>query len=167
LSVLTSTFLGCNLYMSRRNDEAIQRLRTAVVIDPDFWWPRMWLGRAYARVGRFQEAIAELREAQRIAPLAEVEAALGRTYADAGDRVEASKVLSHLRDRMRDEFVSAGYVAEILVGLGELDEALAALAQAEMDRWYWMVCLSVDPYFDPLRSDPRFKALLKKAGLEK
>ena len=37
---------------------------------------RVWLGRAYARAGRFQEAISELREAKRLAPFAEVEAAL-------------------------------------------------------------------------------------------
>ena len=128
---------------------------------------RVWLGRVYARAGRFPEAIAELREAQRLSPFAEVEAALGRTYADAGDGVEATKVLNHLRERMRDEFVSPGYVAIILVGIGKTDEALAALAEAEVQRWYDVGYWKVDPYLDPLRSNPRFKALLKKVGLEK
>lgn len=68
-------------------------------------------------------------------PLAEVEAFLGRTYADAGDRVEATKVLNHLRARMRDEFVSPGYVALILIGLDKIDEALAELAHAEEEQW--------------------------------
>jgi adenylate cyclase len=167
LSVLTSTHLGFNLFFARRNDEAIQRLRTAVAIDPDFWWARAFLGRAYAHASRFPEAIAELREAQRLSPFAEVEAALGRSYADAGDRVEATKVLNHLRERMRDEFDYSGWVAIILVGLGKFDEALAALAQSEVQRWYAVGFWKVDPYLDPLRSDPRFKALLKKAGLER
>jgi len=167
LSVLTSTSLGVNLYTTRRNDEAIERLRTAVAINPDYWLARLWLGRAHARAGRFPEAIAEVREAQRLAPIAEVEAGLGRIYADAGNRVEATKVLNHLRERMRDEFVSSGHLAIILIGIGKLDEALAALAQAQEARWYYAAYLRIDPYFDPLRSDPRFKALLKKAGLEK
>jgi adenylate cyclase len=167
LSVLTSTFLGANLYITGRNDEAIERLRGAVAIDSDFWWARAWLGRANARAGRFAEAIAELREAQRIAPFAEVEAALGRTYADAGNREEATKVLNHLRGGMRGVLVSPGYVAVVLIGLGRLDEAYAALEQAEEERWYYGGFLKVDPYFARLRSDPRFKALLKKAGLEK
>jgi tetratricopeptide (TPR) repeat protein len=166
LSSLSSTFVGFNLYFARRNDEAIQRLRTAVFLDPDYWWAHVWLGRAYARDGRFPEAVAELRSAQRLEPFAEVEATLGRIYADAGDTAEATKVLNHLRERMRDEFVSAGYVATVLVGLGRFDEALAALAEAEVQRWYNVGWWKVDPDLDPLRSNPRFKALLKKAGVD-
>jgi TolB-like protein/class 3 adenylate cyclase len=164
-SVLTSTFLAANLYNAGRNDEAIQKSRAAVDIDPLFWWARVWLGRAYARAGRFQEAISELREAERLAPFAEVEAALGRTYADHGSREEATKVLNHLHEGM-SVFVSPGYIAVVLIGIGKLEEAFAALEQAEEGRWYYGVFLKVDPYFDPLRSDPRFKALLKKARLE-
>jgi tetratricopeptide (TPR) repeat protein len=167
LSVLTSTFLGANLYIAGRNDEAIQRLHAAVAIDPEFWWARMWLGRVHARAGRFQEAITELQEAQRLAPFAEVQAGLGRTYADHGNREDAIKVLNHLRGGMSDVFVSSGYVAIVLIGLGRLDEAFAALEQAEQERWYYGGFLKVDPYFAPLRSDTRFKALVKKAGLEK
>src|SRR5262249_46591672 len=145
-----------NLYFARRNDEAIQRLRTAVFLDPNFWWARVWLGRAYARAGKFPEAIAELLAAQRISPIAEVEATLGRIYADAGDKVEATKMLNHLRERMRDQFVSAGYIANVFIGLGKLDEALAELAEAEVQRWYNVGWWKVDPDLDPLRSDPRF-----------
>ena len=167
LSVLTSTFLGDTLYNARRNDEAVQRLSAAVRIDPSFWWARAWLGRAYARAGRFAEAITELQEAQRLAPYAEVQAALGRTYADHGNKEEATKVLNELRGGMTDVFVSQGHVAIVLIGLGRLDEAFAALEKAEDERWYYGGFLKVDPYFDPLRSDPRFKALLKRAGLDR
>jgi hypothetical protein len=55
----------------------------------------------------------------------------------------------------------------ILIGLDKIDEALAELAHAEEERWYYLVYWRVDHYFDRLRSDPRFKALMKKAGLEK
>jgi predicted Zn-dependent protease len=97
------------LYLAKRSDEAIQQLRTTLTKDPEYWYAHAYLGRVYARTGRFREGIAEQRAAQRLMPLAEVEAFLGRTYADAGDRVEATKVLNHLRARMRDEFVSPGY----------------------------------------------------------
>ena len=168
LSPEINTVLGFNLYFARRYDEAIKQLRTAVTIDPDYWWAHEWLGRAYARAGRFAEAVVELRTAQRLegSGNTEIEGVLGRVYADAGNRAEATKVLTHLRERARDEFVDSAFLATIHVGLGEIDQAFAALAQAETDHSYFVGWWKVDPDLDPLRSDPRFTALLKKVGLE-
>jgi TolB-like protein/class 3 adenylate cyclase/lipoprotein NlpI len=163
----TNTFLGFNFYFARRNEAAIKQLRTAVAIDPGYSWAHEWLGRAYGRAGRFSEAVTELRIAQEISASPEIESVLGRVYADGGDRLEATKVLNHLRERMRDEFISSAYVATILVGLGETDEAIVALAQAEEQHSYYVMWWKVDPDLDPLRSDPRFTALLKKVGLDK
>jgi Flp pilus assembly protein TadD len=111
LSPETNTWLGINLYLARRYDEAIKQLRTAITTDPDYWYAHLWLGRAYARTGRFSEAVAELHTAQQFAGSPEIDSALGRAYADGGDTAEATKVLKHLRERMRDEFVSAAFVA--------------------------------------------------------
>ena len=168
LSPEINTVLSFNLYFARRYEEAIRQLRTTVTIDPDYWYAHLWLGRAYARTGRFSEAVAELHTAQRLegAGNAEIESALGRVHADGGNRAEATKVLTHLRERARDEFVSAAFIATIHIGLGEMDEALAALAQAEAQHSYHVGWCKVDPDLDPLRSDPRFTALLKKVGLE-
>jgi predicted amidophosphoribosyltransferase len=49
---------------------------------------------------------------------------------------------------------------------GKKDGALAALAQAYEQRSWYVTWWKLDPDLDPLRSDPRFAALLKKAGLE-
>lgn len=74
--------------------------------------------------------------------------------------------MNELRARARDEFIAPAYLATILVGLGEKDGALAALAQAYEQRSWYVTWWKLDPDLDPLRSDPRFAALLKKAGLE-
>jgi len=104
LSPEINTYLGLNLYFARRYDEAIQQLRTAVTIDPDYWWVHAWLARAYGRAGRFPDAIAEAQKAQHLSPYAEAESVLGRLYADAGDRAEAEKVLTHLHARTMSSF---------------------------------------------------------------
>jgi tetratricopeptide (TPR) repeat protein len=96
----------------------------------------------------------------------EYESALGRAYADAGNRAEAAKILDRLRERSRSAFVSAAFIAILHVGLGQVDEAFAALAQAEHEHSYYVGWWKLDPDLDPLRSDPRFGALLKKVGLE-
>ena len=156
---------GMSLYFARHYDDAIDQLRTTVFIDPDYWFPHEWLGRAYARKGRFAEATAELQTAQRLDPgNLEVESALGRVYADAGNSAEALEMLNHLRERSRTEFVSGSNLATIEIGLGQIDKALESLARAAAQHSWLVVFWKVDPELDPLRSDPRFSALLAKVG---
>jgi adenylate cyclase len=168
LSPEANTFLGYNLYFARRYDQAIEQLRTTIATDPDYWWAHLLLGRAYAHSGRFSEAVAELRTAQQLegSGSPEIEAALGRAYVDGGNRAEATKVLNHLHERMHDEFVSAAFLANVHIGLGQVDEAFASLAEAEAQHSAYVGWWKVDPDLDPLRSDPRFTELLKKVGLE-
>lgn len=66
---------------------------------------------------------------------------------------------------MHDAFVPAALVATLYAGLGQVDDALATLAQAEAQHSYFIGWWKVDPELDPLRSDPRFIALLKKVRL--
>jgi tetratricopeptide (TPR) repeat protein len=166
LSAHTSTMLGMNLYLAGQNDAAAKQLRAAIAIDPDFWWAREFLGRVYARDGRFSDAIGELQRAQQMSTNPELESVLGRVYADAGDRAGATKVLDHLRERTRYEFISPAYIATILVGLGQTDEAFEALERAVEQRSWYVTLWKLDPDLDPLRGDPRFTALLEKVGLE-
>jgi adenylate cyclase len=166
LSSETNAFLGANLYLTRRYDEAVKQLRAAINTDPDYGYAHLFLGRVYARMGRFSEAIVELRTAMQLAPGPEPESALGRAYADAGDRSKATEVLDHLREQMRDTFVSAAFVATVHIGLGQVDEAFSALEEAAAQHSYYVPWWKLDPELDPLRSDPRFTALLKKVGLD-
>ena len=55
--------------------------------------------------------------------------------------------------------------AEIYIGLGDKEQALASLEKAYADRSMLLTFLKVDPEFDSLRSDPRFKDLLRRVGL--
>ena len=40
------------------------------------------------------------------------------------------------------------------------------LSKAYEERNHWLRKMKVDPLFDSVRSDPRYKAMLKKVGLE-
>ncbi len=167
LSPEANTWLGANLYFARRYEEAIEVLRATSLRNPDLSYTRLWLSRAYARTGQFEQAIAVL------SPLemedlggAEGESALGRAHADAGNTEEATRVLNHLRERMREDYVSASFIATVQVGLHDTDGALASLAQAATEHSYYVPWWKVDPDLDPLRSDPRFTALLKTVGLD-
>jgi adenylate cyclase len=167
LSSAVVTNLGVGLYVARDYEAAAKQLRTAIAISPDYWWAHEWLGRVYAHGGRFPEAIAELSAAQKAWPNSEAASTLGRIQADAGDRPAATAALNALRERAREEYVAPAFMADVLIGLGETDQALAALEQAAEDHSWYVSLWKVDPHVDPLRADPRFAALLKTVGLGK
>jgi len=166
LSSETNTWLGINLYLARRYDEAITQLRIAADASPDYNYAHLFLGRAYARSARFSQAVAELHTAIELRGGVEAESALGRAHADAGDTGKATEVLTHLRAQRSDTFVSDAFLATVHVGLRQFDEAFAALERAAEERSYYVGWWKVDPDLDPLRADPRFAQLLKKVGLE-
>jgi hypothetical protein len=55
----------------------------------------------------------------------------------------------------------------IHVGLGDMDRAFEYLEKAYLERESFMATINTLPFFDSMRSDPRFGTLLKKMGLEK
>jgi len=58
----------------------------------------------------------------------------------------------------------AYFVATFFTDLGEKDKAFATLIEAIETKDQHTAWMKVDPYMDPLRDDPRFLDMLKKAG---
>ncbi len=57
--------------------------------------------------------------------------------------------------------------AVIYAGLGEIDKTFEELERAYQERSLQLVdYIYLDPRFDRIRSDPRFKALIRKLNLE-
>ena len=72
-------------------------------------------------------------------------------------------------ERMRqrpDRYPRASVWAAVAVQAGEHEEAMLWVEKWFDDPWAF-ASLKVDPTFDSLRSEPRFRALMKKAGLDK
>ncbi len=123
------------------------------------------LGQAYRQKGMYEEAIAEFQK-QIVSRGDPVDTAvLGHAYAVAGKRAEAGKILKELTDLSKDRYVPSYFIALIYVGLNDKDEAFEWLKKSFAERSAGMVFLKVEPMFDPLRSDPRFQELLRRAGL--
>ena len=91
---------------------------------------------------------------------------LGGNYALCGDRKKAGEMLDALlkTDSSRED---PSVLAWIYAPLGEKELALSALEKGYELHSNSMAYIKVDPFFDSLRDDPRFKALLKKVGFEK
>jgi tetratricopeptide (TPR) repeat protein len=119
----------------------------------------------YALMGKHEEAIAEIKQAISLRDEIRNIAALGYAYAVAGKRAEARKVIDDLVERSKEEYVQPFYISGIYAALGERDQAFAWLEKAYQDRHPQMTLIGVEPALDPLRSDPRFAAVVRRVGL--
>ncbi len=87
---------------------------------------------------------------------------LAQIYGLAGRKTEALKLIAELRDRSQSEYISGVFFAQSYLGLGERDLAITWLERAYQDHDPWMVYVASYPTFDPLHSEPRFQALLRR-----
>jgi tetratricopeptide (TPR) repeat protein len=151
---------------SRRYDEAIAELRETLALDPDFVQAHIILGQTYLAKGMLAEAVTEL---ETVARLSGRHAGLGRlacAYALSGQRDKARELIRELTERSRHEYVSPYHFAIAYACLGDKEQALAWLERMADTREPSVPSLGTDPYWDPLRSDPRFTRLLKRVGLQ-
>jgi len=164
LSLIINADVGTVLFNARRFDDSIEQLRKTVQMDPAFYYARRALGEALEIKGQTKEAMAEYEKARALnqedpLPLA----LLGRVYARIGRRDEALKILKRLQTSSSQGYVSPYNFALVYLGLGQKDEAIRALEQTYEDRdGYNIAFLKVDAFLDPLRGDPRFKALVQR-----
>jgi hypothetical protein len=92
-------------------------------------------------------------------------AELAYAYAVAGKRSEAQRLLVELEGRSRREYVPATVFAIVYMGLGQDGHAFDWLDRAVAEHDGWLAESIFYPTFDPLRSHPRYAALLQ-AGVE-
>jgi DNA-binding winged helix-turn-helix (wHTH) protein/Flp pilus assembly protein TadD len=157
--------LGLAFYFARQYEQAIEQYRRALGVEPKSYWPHLLLGWAYEQQGKFAEASAELQQARLLNDSPQALAALGHAYAVAGQRAEAQQVLAELQALAQYKYVSPYDIAALYAGLGQPEQTLAWLEKAYADRSGWMALwLKVDPKFDGLRVDERFRDLLQRIG---
>ena len=158
--------LGWHYLYARQYDQAIEQFRRTLELDPTFPQSQRYAAWAFLQKGRHEEAIAALRAALKgLGGQSEVEAELGYALAIAGQRAEARAMLEGLRQLSSSRYVSPYSVALVHAGLGDRGQALAWLDKAYDERSDYIAYLRLEPMLDPLRSDPRFDALVRRVGL--
>jgi tetratricopeptide (TPR) repeat protein len=163
LSLPINGALGRTYYFARRYDEAIKQLRKTLEMDPSFYYAHWNLGSALAAKGSIGAAIEEYQKARALNDDPLLLALLARAYVLSGNKMEAEKILSQLKELSKERYVSAYSFALVYLGLGNKEEALHWLQKGYEDRaGNDLAYLRVEPLLDPMRGDPQFEELVAK-----
>ncbi|HZL68020.1 MAG TPA: tetratricopeptide repeat protein [Candidatus Limnocylindrales bacterium] len=164
--VVDGSDIGWILFMGRRYDEAIRELRSVLAVHPESVDALGTLGFVLIADGRSQEAIPILEKRASLLDRSPggVEL-LATAYARAGRRTEALRLVEELKLRRQKGYIPPGAFINPYLALGEYDEAFVWFERAYREQSNILKYLKVHPFFDPVRSDPRFKDLLLRTGL--
>jgi serine/threonine protein kinase/tetratricopeptide (TPR) repeat protein len=166
LSVVIHWTKGYVLWYGRRLEEALEEYDKALQLDPSFIRVHYDIALAYVQKGMLQEAKDEIRKAALLTDQPPtMSALLGWVYASAGDQQEARKILGELMELSKRQFVSPYHIGLIHVALGQIDEAFQWLERSFEAKEDAVVSFKMNPRLDAIRTDPRFKDLLKRIGL--
>ena len=170
LSLPAQMQLGSAYLMARRYDTARAQFEQVLHADPGIAVAYRAISVSYVHQGRYDEALQSLAKAGALmAPGTEdrdQKSYRGYVLALAGRRSEALQI----RDELANRYARAGEplggnIAAIDVALGNHHEALDWLEKAVAVNDPELNYLKVDPRWDPLRNENRFRALLTHLGL--
>jgi TolB-like protein/Flp pilus assembly protein TadD len=158
---------GETFYYAHDFDSTIAQAKLTLEQAPNFLYAELWLASAYREKKMYAEAVQHFRAACDLAPgNAALLSVLGHALATSGDRQGALGVLAQLQAMSHQHYVPSLYIAGIYVGLGDIDNAFLYMNRAVDEHNDRLIYLAVEPLADPLRSDPRFQALLARIHLD-
>ncbi|HSA93355.1 MAG TPA: protein kinase [Terriglobales bacterium] len=145
------------LFYARRYDECIAQARKLIQARPNAVGEYFVLRDCYAAKGMFDEAVAAL---VKVAPVAgtrkEDIAGYERAYKTGGWK---GATAYDIEWRKREGYLLS---PSHYIILGKYDKALEQLEKAVDEHRLGAITLKVDPFYDPVRSHPRFQALLRR-----
>jgi TolB-like protein len=148
-------------YYLQDYDAALDQCDRTIELNPHFA-PAYWiLGLVQEQRGELDESAAAFQRALQLSPRSpSIQAALGRTFALSGKREEALRILADLHKLAERRYVPPFDLAGCYFALEMPDKGFEWLAKAFQDRCFDLISLRVDPRWQSLRADARFKELL-------
>ncbi len=167
-------FMASARWVERRYAEGAQIARRTLELYPGHAEGYQWLAHCLVANGDYVEGIEATYKAQAVWKKQEMTALRGVAYARMGQPEKAREVLQELLEiQHTGPYLQPYFVARVYSALNEKDKALEWLEKAEQDRSEYLFLpdlgggLRTDPAWDDLQDEPRFRALLKKVGLDR
>lgn len=166
LSLLLHSSVGDVFFYARRYEESTRYYRRAIEMDPSFGAAHTDLARSLHLLGRNAEALEEFeRGAGRDGAAPSPSTGYAIFLAQAGQGDAAARMIEELERRAESEYVSPYGIASYHAVVGNMERALDWLDRAFEVRDGTLVWMKVNPRFDPLRAEPRFRDMLGRLRL--
>jgi serine/threonine protein kinase/tetratricopeptide (TPR) repeat protein len=166
LSMMVHFGLAFALYCKRQYDNAIEHAVTAVDLYPDYWLVHFAMGLALSQKGRLQESIASLEATLRLSPSFTLATGfLAAGYARAGSRDRAEELMEEVKERSSRQYVSPACFGIYYAAVDQADRMFEFLEAALAERDPYLTRIDAEPYFEPFRSHPRYRDLLRRMNL--
>ena len=142
----------------------MEQYRKALDLNPNYAGAHHHLANFYLAEGRYEEAITEAEKMSANTPPegSQGRPFLGYTYAVAGKRAEAEKILHELKEQSKQRQVNPDGLALIHTGLGDKDRAFEFLQKEYEENKRLPLFFNILPEWDSLRTDPRFEELIRR-----
>jgi tetratricopeptide (TPR) repeat protein len=158
--------LAAVYFYAGQKDTALEQARKTHDLEPGHPVGRWSLTQAYIEKGMYAEAIALDEQWLRSDPTNQFALRdAGVAYGRAGRRDKAEEMIGKFHEIAKIQYVPSCRFAAIYGALGDKDRAFAELDKAFEARDWELFRMNVDPYWTPLRDDPRFKDLVKRLNL--
>ena len=166
MSGIVQVQLGRNYYLMGQYDRSIQQLLSVLELDPTYWLAYMWLALNYLETGQQEKAIQAAETSIQVPHIPLTVSFLGYVYATCGKTLESRRAMNELKAQVQNTYIPSLSFALIYIPLGEIDKGIECLEKSFEEGDSFLFHLALPPFYDHLRSHPRYKALLKKMNLE-
>jgi len=164
LSSVVNNSLGDVYYFRREYDEAVRQYEKTLELDPNFGKTYVSLGFTYLAQGKPPAARKAFEKARDIPSEATpVMIALAGSLSE--NTQPARAFLANMEEAVDTQYVFACQIAMLHMTLDSRERALDWLERAYRQRASSVTFLNVNPFFDGIRDEPRFQALLEKMNL--
>ncbi|MFC2141943.1 protein kinase [Acidobacteriota bacterium] len=163
LSLVVNAIVGFIDVYGRRYDEAITQYKKTIELDSNFIMTYAFLSDAYRYNGQYQEGLEALEEWRETGKIKESGFNYKKMmfYAHMGQLEETIKFYEQIKSDINNY-----YTALMFFEIGDNDQGFEYFEKAYEERYAGMRFIKVEPELDHIRSDQRYKEILRKMNLD-
>jgi tetratricopeptide (TPR) repeat protein len=147
-------------------NEAVEQGAKALDLYPDYWLVHFGIGLAQSQNGSLQQSIASLEKTVQLSfSFSLATGFLAASYARSGDKGHADKLMEEVRQRTSRHYVSPVCFGVYDAAVGQADRMFEFFHAALAERDPYLTRMDSEAYFEPFRSDRRYRDLLERMNL--